>query len=70
MVDPPVRTVESANCFTNPMKTCWLAGPNSVKYGGSSALTQASIPGVPSIVWVWIQPSPSGGTMKMVYLPG
>ncbi len=55
---------------TKPMKTWWPGGPNSWKKDGSLAFTQASMTLVPSMVEVWCQLEPAGGTIWMPYLPG
>ena len=52
-----------------PTKTWGPGGPNSVKNCGSLGFTQASMPGCPSIVVVWIHCSPPGARTLTVYLP-
>ena len=52
-----------------PTSTCGPGGPNSVKNCGSLGFTHASIPGVPSIVEVWIHCWPPGARTLTVYLP-
>ena len=44
----------------SPTSTWGPGGPNSVKNCGSFGFTQASMPGAPSIVVVWIHVSPFG----------
>ena len=51
------------------MKTWGPGGPNSAKNSGSLGLTQASMMWVPSMVEVWTQPEPAGGTAWMPNLP-